>query len=188
MAKKESVDKFFNNNEKEIKKYITKTIQKYKRYSKSYTNDDIFTFSYLYCIDNLDRIEEDKIEHFTNKYISNQIKWENSSFNYQSKNDNKYIIQLGSVDYNLEYIDDLQDKIDEEQRYNEQKSIIAFFYKNIIKDKIEKIIFEKMFYQFKTPKTISVEMNIPYHYVQPITLKIKCKLKEYVNSTNNNTL
>jgi hypothetical protein len=181
MASKQEIDSFFNKNEKETKKYITKTIQKYRRYYKDYTNDEIYTYTYLYCIDNADKIDDGKVEHFANKYISNQIKWPNSSFNYTSKNQD--LIELGSVDYNLEYIDDLQDKLDDEQEYNEQRSKIAYFFKNILKDKIEKIIFEKMFYQFKTPKTISNEMNIPYHYIQPITQKLKSKLKEFVEIT-----
>ena len=181
MATKRQIDDYFTKNSKEIKTYISKVIAKYKKYYKEYTNDDIFTFTYLYCTENLDKIEEEKIENFVNKYISNSIKWARSKFNYDSKKLD--LIELSNVDFSIEWVDEIDHKIAQEEEYNQQRAKIAYFFKTMLKDQVEKIIFKKMFYEFKTAKTISDEMNVPYHFIQPITKKLKDSIKDYINNT-----
>jgi hypothetical protein len=185
MANKKDIDLYFQSNEKTIKLYITKLIAKHKKYYKDYTVDDVFVYSYLHMLNVKNKVADNKIENFLNKFLSNLVSWSRSQINYVSEGLD--YVELDNMDFSLEYVDELDKKIESENEYNNQRAKIAYFYKNILKDKNDKTIFFKMFYEFKTPKQISDETNVPYYFIQPICKRLKDHIADYYKK-NENTL
>jgi hypothetical protein len=184
MVTKQEIDNYFTNNYSKILLAIGKTKSKYNTMG-NWEPDELLTDTYQHLLDNQNKIEDNnQIEAFTMRYMSNQVKWANSKINRLHRQEK--ITYEETINHQL--IDDesdLMDKIKLEQDFNDKRAILFNFYQQL-PTKQEKILFEVIFVKgIKTVKALSSHFNINKNYIQTMKKKLFDELKQYITTINN---
>lgn len=133
------------------------------------TADVVINNSYLYVADIKDDTnDENKVKSYLLNTIKRQIQWSNSISNDQERvNANEIDIPNDSDDE-----DDLNHKIKEEMKYQNQKAFIEI-YRRTVPNRIKSIIFEAYFDKgYTTSRSMAAYFNIPdtsaYYFIREI--------------------
>ena len=164
---------------------IKKTKIKYNG-SILWEEDELLTATYEHLLSSLDKIQSEKdIEAFTMRYMTNQIKWTNSKINRLHTNVKLTLFDV-ILDTEIDDDYDLNDKINKETIYNNQKAILYQFYHQLPTKK-EKILFEVIFHKgIKTVKALSEHFKINKTYIQIMKKTLFDDLKEYIKTNEYN--
>lgn len=181
MVTKQQIDVYFTCNYNQILTAIAKTKSKYNTMG-NWEPDELLTDTYQHLLENIDKIADDnQIEAFTMRYMTNQIKWANSKINRLHRQDKityEETIKTQLIDDQTE----LDKKIALETDFNNKRAILFKFYQQL-ETKQEKILFEVIFQKgIKTVKELSKHFGVNKNYTQIMKKKLMDNLKEYIKN------
>jgi hypothetical protein len=160
--------------------------------NKTLTTDLIVNEAYLHVYKNLDKINDPKdLEKMAVNFIVKNIGWANSQINKQERvNVHDEQVDYDDEDNTNEQIDtteeDLEDKIEIEQWYNNKLSILQM-YRNQEKDKIKQIIFDCYFNKGITKGiAMAKHLNINKNAGCQLVKQMKQDIKQYQTQITNN--
>jgi hypothetical protein len=154
------LDRYINTNYAEIRKYTNYFLV---RMNSTITADVVINNAYLYLVKlNPDLNTENEVKSYLLNTIKKQIIWKTSVSNLEE--------QVNALEYEPNETNDDSDlifKIEEERKYQLQKSCIEI-YKNTIQDRIKLIIFEAYYEKgYTTARAMGKYFDLPFttaHY------------------------
>lgn len=154
------LDRYINTNYSEIRKYTNYFLV---RMNSTITADVVINNAYLYLVKlNPDLNTENEVKSYLLNTIKKQIIWKTSVSNLEE--------QVNALEYEPNETNDDSDlifKIEEERKYQLQKSCIEI-YKNTIQDRIKLIIFEAYYEKgYTTARAMGKYFDLPFttaHY------------------------
>ena len=154
------LDRYINTNYAEIRKYTNYFLV---RMNSTITADVVINNAYLYLVKlNPDLNTENEVKSYLLNTIKKQIIWKTSTSNLEE--------QVTAMEYEPNETNDDSDlifKIEEERKYQLQKSCIEI-YKNTIQDRIKLIIFEAYYEKgYTTARAMGKYFDLPFttaHY------------------------
>jgi len=154
------LDRYINTNYSEIRKYTNYFLV---RMNSTITADVVINNAYLYLVKlNPDLNTENEVKSYLLNTIKKQVIWKTSVSNLEE--------QVNALEYEPNETNDDSDlifKIEEERKYQLQKSCIEI-YKNTIQDRIKLIIFEAYYEKgYTTARAMGKYFDLPFttaHY------------------------
>lgn len=141
MITKQQLDDYFTLNYKQINNLIINIINQHKR---KYDSSSLLSNGYEYLIQKLNEIpNKEDIQRWLITYAKNNIIWENSQIRKEEKIKNN--IEINEYYDQIDDTDDLDYKIELEQRYTKQKDILNSYRHEYLTDKQKMIVFDVYF-------------------------------------------
>lgn len=164
------LDRYINTNYAEIRKYTNYFLV---RMNSTITADVVINNAYLYLVKlNPDLNTENEVKSYLLNTIKKQVIWKTSVSNLEE--------QVNSLEYEPNETNDDSDlifKIEEERKYQLQKSCIEI-YKNTIQDRIKLIIFEAYYDKgYTNHRLLAKYFDLPdttcYYWIREIKEDLK---------------